>query len=130
MFDAGIISLPASWPYSRSPVSSERTSTPQTPRDAIGAPKTCPRSVSSWRTAFEAARRGARGRRWGGRGAVRAARAGHEERDQQGRAATHAGGDYLISSSALTIAVERRRVDLRGAGLAAATAKTSLPVRT
>ena len=70
------------------------------------------------------------GRLWGGRGAVRAARARQKERDQQGRAATHAGGDYLISPSAVIIASSAGTSSLAAPGSPSRTAKTSLPVRT
>ena len=62
MFDAGIISRPALSSNSGSPVSSERMSTPQTPRAMIGAVKTSVRSARSRATAAEALvlRRGSR----------------------------------------------------------------------
>jgi hypothetical protein len=73
MFDAGIIILSAFNSKSRSLVSSERMSTPQTPRPVIRAPKTRERSACSSRTARD---RGGRPVRRGA-GAIRTRRREH-----------------------------------------------------
>ena len=97
-------------------MSSERTSTPQTPRAAIGAPKTSARSARSCRTAAPGARRGdvdVAGRVGGARA--------RDGRAPSGRRMAETGGrDYLISSSALTMPSSRGGVELGGARLARA----------
>ena len=108
MLDAGIISLPASCSKRRSPVSSERTSTPQTPRAMIGAPKTCAEIGAQLRGRRRSAGRGGRATRLadvgGGCCGRRSALDDDERRQRATERRTRPARDYLISSSALTMA--------------------------
>ena len=88
MFDAGIISRPALSSNNGSPVSSDRMSTPQTPRAMIGAVKTSVRSARSRATAAEAL--GASGEEVGGVAPAGSEATGAVAQPAESEIATHA----------------------------------------